>query len=58
MARGSSMAAVSEFDRSKLKATETEEKNPLPPKEAIQQEMEHMKFKVKLSSFLKIVFLP
>ena len=45
-ARDSSLAALTEFDKSNLKTTDTQEKNPLPPQEAIAQEMEHMKFKV------------
>ena len=45
-ARDSSLAAVADFDKSNLKEVETLEKNPLPPVEAIAQEMEHIKFKV------------
>ncbi|KAJ1117484.1 hypothetical protein NDU88_005684 [Pleurodeles waltl] len=32
------MAEVEKFDKSKLKKTETQEKNPLPSKETIEQE--------------------
>uniref|UniRef100_A0A8D2IBX4 Thymosin beta-4 n=1 Tax=Urocitellus parryii TaxID=9999 RepID=A0A8D2IBX4_UROPR len=32
------MAEIEKFDKSKLKKTETQEKNPLPPKETIEQE--------------------
>jgi Thymosin beta-4 family len=46
MARDSSLAALTEFDKTTLKKSETCEKNPLPPAEAIAQEMEHLKFKV------------
>ncbi|XP_042540206.1 thymosin beta-15A-like [Dipodomys spectabilis] len=34
------MSKVEKFDRSKLKKTNTEEKNTLPSKETIQQEKE------------------
>ena len=52
MARDSSLSAVSDFDRAKLKKAETAEKNSLPSTEAIAQEMEHIKFKVsKKKSF-------
>ena len=50
LARDSSLTAVGDFDRAKLKKAETAEKNPLPSSEAIAQEMEHIKFKVRLSS--------
>ncbi|XP_037595047.1 thymosin beta-4-like [Cebus imitator] len=33
-----SMAEMEKFDKSKRKKTETQEKNPLPSKEAIEQE--------------------
>jgi hypothetical protein len=46
MARDSSLAALTDFDKATLKKSETCEKNPLPPAEAIAQEMEHLKFKV------------
>jgi hypothetical protein len=46
MARDSSLAALTDFDKTTLKKSETCEKNPLPPAEAIAQEMEHLKFKV------------
>ncbi|XP_061082152.1 thymosin beta-11-like [Conger conger] len=32
------MAAVADFDKNKLKKTETQEKNTLPSKETIEQE--------------------
>ncbi|CAL8306833.1 unnamed protein product [Arctogadus glacialis] len=32
------MTAISSFDKTKLKKTETKEKNPLPTKETIEQE--------------------
>uniref|UniRef100_H0XSH3 Thymosin beta-4 n=1 Tax=Otolemur garnettii TaxID=30611 RepID=H0XSH3_OTOGA len=32
------MAEIEKFDKSKLKKTETQEKNPLPSKETIEQE--------------------
>ena len=48
LARDSSLSAVSDFDKNKLKKAETEEKNPLPSSEDIAQEMEHMKFKVMI----------
>uniref|UniRef100_A0A5F8GH44 Thymosin beta n=6 Tax=Amniota TaxID=32524 RepID=A0A5F8GH44_MONDO len=32
------MAEIQKFDKSKLKKTETQEKNPLPSKETIEQE--------------------
>nr|pir thymosin beta-12 - rainbow trout [Oncorhynchus mykiss] len=32
------LAEVSNFDKTKLKKTETQEKNPLPTKETIEQE--------------------
>ncbi|XP_075390733.1 thymosin beta-4-like [Tenrec ecaudatus] len=32
------MAEIEKFDTLKLKKTETQEKNPLPPKETVQQE--------------------
>lgn len=32
------MAAIGAFDKSKLKKVETQEKNPLPTKETIEQE--------------------
>ncbi|XP_016052643.1 PREDICTED: thymosin beta-4 [Miniopterus natalensis] len=32
------VAEIEKFDKSKLKKTETQEKNPLPPKETIEQE--------------------
>lgn len=32
------LAEVEKFDKSKLKKTETQEKNPLPTKETIEQE--------------------
>ena len=47
LARDSSLSAVSDFDRNKLKKAETEEKNSLPSTEAIAQELEHIKFKVR-----------
>ena len=47
LARDSSVAALSDFDKSQLKTTETTEKNALPTQEAIAQEKEHSKFKVK-----------
>merc|ERR1712113_101441 len=53
IARDSSLAAVNEFDKSQLKMTETAEKNPLPPQEAIIQEKEHTKFKEGIELFDK-----
>ncbi|XP_032609927.2 thymosin beta-4-like, partial [Hylobates moloch] len=38
MSDKSDMAEIEKFDRSKLKKTETQEKNPLPSKETIEQE--------------------
>merc|ERR1719357_210794 len=38
MARDSSLKTVSEFDKTTLKKAETQEKNPLPSTEAIEQE--------------------
>nr|P18758.2 RecName: Full=Thymosin beta-4; Short=T beta 4; AltName: Full=Thymosin beta 4Xen [Xenopus laevis] len=32
------MAEIEKFDKAKLKKTETQEKNPLPSKETIEQE--------------------
>jgi len=52
LARDSSLTAVGDFDRAKLKKAETEEKNSLPSSEAIAQEMEHIKFKVEISGLL------
>ncbi|XP_005076768.1 thymosin beta-15B [Mesocricetus auratus] len=37
------LSEVERFDRSKLKKTNTEEKNTLPSKETIQQEKEYIK---------------
>ncbi|XP_050997601.1 thymosin beta-15B [Acomys russatus] len=37
------LSEVERFDRSKLKKTQTEEKNTLPSKETIQQEKEYIK---------------
>ena len=45
-AREGALTAVSDFDKTKLKKAETDEKNPLPSSEAIAQELEHIKFKV------------
>merc|ERR1712106_434393 len=53
LARDSSLTAVSDFDRAKLKKAETAEKNPLPSSEAIAQEMEHIKFKVGIEKYDK-----
>ena len=39
---------MSDFDKTKLKKAETDEKNPLPSSEAIAQELEHIKFKVHM----------
>lgn len=47
LARDSSLTAVNEFDKTSLKPAETAEKNPLPSSKDIEQEMEHIKFKVK-----------
>ncbi|XP_062982458.1 thymosin beta-4 [Elgaria multicarinata webbii] len=38
MADKPDMAEIEKFDKSKLKKTETQEKNPLPSKETIEQE--------------------
>ena len=38
---------MGDFDKTKLKKSETDVKNPLPSTEAIAQELEHIKFKVK-----------
>ncbi|CAL9698661.1 unnamed protein product [Knipowitschia caucasica] len=38
MADKPDISEVSSFDKSKLKKTETQEKNPLPTKEVIEQE--------------------
>jgi len=51
MARDSSLKTVSEFDRTTLKKAETQEKNPLPSSEAIEQEMKHLKFKAGVEGF-------
>ena len=53
-ARESSLSALSEFDKAKLKRAETEEKNSLPSTEAIAQELEHIKFKVLNQSVFTI----
>merc|ERR1711874_3411 len=53
LARDNSLAAVNEFDKSQLKTTETTEKNPLPPQEAIIQEKEHTLFKEGIEHFDK-----
>ena len=53
-ARESSLSALSEFDKAKLKRAETEEKNSLPSTEAIAQELEHIKFKVLIQSVFTI----
>ncbi|XP_006997974.1 thymosin beta-15A [Peromyscus maniculatus bairdii] len=37
------LSEVERFDRTRLKKTNTEEKNTLPPKETIQQEKEFVK---------------
>ena len=42
-----SLTAVNEFDKTSLKPAETAEKNPLPSSKDIEQEMEHIKFKVR-----------
>lgn len=47
------MTAVSDFNKGKLKRTETEEKNPLPSSEAIAQELEHIKFKDGIEKYDK-----
>ena len=38
---------MGDFDKTKLKKSETDVKNSLPSTEAIAQELEHIKFKVK-----------
>merc|ERR1712045_1085450 len=53
LARDSSLTAVSDFDKAKLKKTETSEKNPLPSPDMIAQEKEHVKFKNGIESFDK-----
>lgn len=52
-ARESSLSALSEFDKAKLKRAETEEKNSLPSTEAIAQELEHIKFKDGIEKYDK-----
>ena len=55
-ARESSLNALGDFDRASLKKAETEEKNSLPSTEAIAQELEHIKFKVRPSApVLKLI---
>merc|ERR1711860_56255 len=44
-AREGALTAVGDFDKTKLKKSETDVKNPLPSSEAIAQELEHIKFK-------------
>lgn len=53
IARDSSLGAVNEFDRSKLKKTETVEKNSIPPQETILKEKEHTRFKDGIEQFDK-----
>jgi len=53
LARDSSLTAVNEFDKTSLKPAETAEKNPLPSSKDIEQEMEHIKFKVGIEKFDK-----
>ena len=47
LARDSSLTAVNDFDKTCLRPAETAEKNSLPSSKDIEQEMEHIKFKVK-----------
>merc|ERR1712106_856586 len=58
LARDSSLTAVGDFDRTKLKKAETSEKNSLPSTEAIAQEMEHIKFKVGIENYDKTKLSP
>merc|ERR1712038_1265545 len=53
LARDSSLTAVSDFDKNKLKKTETSEKNPLPSSNQIAQEKEHVEFKNGIQNFDK-----
>lgn len=46
LARSDSLEQLGKFDLGSLRRAETAEKNSLPSPEAIQQEMEHIKFKV------------
>ncbi|TRY80839.1 hypothetical protein TCAL_04857 [Tigriopus californicus] len=48
-----SCEAVSSFPKDNLKHVETVEKNPLPDKDAIAQEAEHMQFKQGIEKFDK-----
>ena len=54
-AREGALSAVGDFDKTKLKKSETDVKNPLPSSEAIAQELEHIKFKVMFQKFLLFV---
>merc|ERR1712071_127386 len=51
IARDSSLKTLSEFDRATLKKADTQEKNPLPSKEAIAQEMKHLNFKAGVEGY-------
>merc|ERR1712032_193417 len=53
LSRDSSLTAVNEFDKTSLKPAETAEKNLLPSSKDIEQEMEHIKFKVGIEKFDK-----
>ena len=48
LARSDSLEQLGKFDLASLRRAETAEKNPLPSPEVIQQEMEHIKFKVNI----------
>jgi len=50
-ARQASAKELENFDKSGLKHTETQEKNPLPDKDAIAAEAEHEKFKSGIENF-------
>lgn len=53
IATGATIKAVEGFDQAALKKAETNEKNPLPDKEAIQAEKEHEQFKSGIEGFDK-----
>ncbi|XP_053504856.1 thymosin beta [Ictalurus punctatus] len=44
MADKPNMMEITSFDKTKLKKTQTQEKNPLPTKEAIEQERRESSF--------------
>jgi len=53
MARQGALDGVAKFDPNALKNVETQEKNPLPDKDAISMEKEHQKFKEGIEGFQK-----